>query len=142
MALTEQDLSAQFNQFLLQATRQFDSAIERYLEGVQNKQFQINQIVTLEDIGTSGTIVFTNKVGQSVLITSALITVPTGTTSLTITIGRYSIIIDSPAVITNLNHLKYVVGKADTLKVSYTPNGTHAAYAAFFGEITGDNMQL
>lgn len=142
MAKTEQDLAAEFNQYLLQATRQFDSIIERYQEGVQNKQFQINQIVTLEDIGTSGIIAFTNKIGQSVLITSALITVPSGTTSMTITIGRYSIIIDNPAVVTNLSHLRYVVGKADTLKVVYSPVGTHAAYAAFFGEYTGDNMQL
>lgn len=131
----------QFEQSLLQMTRSFDQFLVRYQGLIQQQQFEVNKLTSIEDIGM-GVINLSHKVAQQTVITSILLIVPTGTTSATIQIGRWTFIIDNPNVITMLYPLQYIIGSGDTVQVTYTPNGTHNAYCAMFGYKTGGNNQL
>lgn len=141
------DLNKQANSFeqtLLNAASAFDVLIAKYSEVIQRQQFLINELVTLEDVndGKLAKIDLHNRVNQQILVTSALIVVPTGTTSLTVTIGRYSAIFDNPAQPLQLFPLQYVIGSGDNLNIVWTPAGNHPAYFAVFGKLTGGNFQL
>lgn len=136
----------EFEQTLLRLTRTFDSFIHHYQSIVQQKQFETNQLTSIEDISSANAansvIDLSHKILQPTVFTSALIIVPSGTTSLLLQFGRWSFTIDNPSVITNLFPIQYILGQADSIKATITPAGAHPSYMVVFGHKTGGNNQL
>lgn len=135
---------SEFEQRLADAAEKFDVVFAKYAEIIQHEQFVINELTTIEDIsdGTIGSIDLSHKINQQTLFTSLLFCIPTGATSATIQLGRYSFTIDSPNTVQVLYPIQFVLGSGDKIKISWTPVGTHAGYFALFGRKTGGNYTL
>lgn len=131
-------------QSIINAVSKFDIMIARYAEIIQHQQFVTNETVTIENIsdGTNAVIDLSHQTNQQTLFNAGLIVVPTGVTELTVQLGRYTFVIDNPPTIINLFPIQYVLGQGDTIKISWTPIGTHAAYFALYGHKTGGNFAL
>lgn len=139
-------LDEQVNQFentLIKMTRALDTFLVQYFAQVQQQQFEVNKLTMIESQSNNGAAIdLSRQVAQQTVFTSIFVALPSGSTSLTIQIGRSSFTIDNPAAITFLYPVQYVVGQGDTIKISYAPIGNHLAYAALFGYKTGGNQQL